>query len=620
VTRSSPRSFGFLAASALGLCCLGAPAAQAQSIPSDAYNYCPVTNFPTWFASGTPTQNGVVVPANSANFDTSTNCNFYRWAEQMFLWITSPAPALYGGNGYVFESNSFYQVVSGPGNSLKFVSVAQSGPGPLKVNLRSAQVDSRGFQIIFDTHNVSHEIQPTPLSKNGTPLLRNSAGKLVPVGKVSVANGRANFSDTAGKPIAPQMKFTAMATPNNGAPVQEFNAGGSDVFVDPDGNVISTSQGQAGGGAVLVGQNGGLVYYTTFVNDVFAYYLTQIKNANGGHTPPGTQFPINAQQATAIVQYAAQHGKAITDPQALTMEFKLSWVEISPSQASNYVSIQALVPVYQPQTSTQWTLTKQTRLVTLGLVGVHVVGSVTNHPEMLWATFERFGNTPNAAYSYLNTASATVNVPQDGNGNWLFCQSTNCASPFNNEMGLVYNNPDNPHDPNNGNIVQPAGPAGPIGPSNTILWHPWGSASNTPPNPFVASAAESNSDVISVNNSVMSQLVGNDIRKNYIFVGNVWTNGGVQPTTPYLSPPGSGNEVGTSQLSNSTMETYQQDATSNVWGVDGSCFQCHNKTTATPATTPTVEISHIWPPLLSLFAPNGGTTSMKKASAKPKTK
>jgi hypothetical protein len=605
------------AAAAILLGMAATPAAQAQTIPTDAYNYCPVTNFPSWFASGTPTQNGVVVPANSANFDTSNNCNFYRWAEQMFLWTTSPAPSLYGGNGYVFESNIFYQVVPGPKNSLLFKSIAQTGPGPLAVNLRAAKPDENGFQIIFDKNHVAHEILPTPM-KNGKQLLRNSTGQLVPVGKVSVAGGKASFADTAGKPIAPGLKFTAMQGPHAAAQVQEFNVSGTDVFVDQDGNVIEPDQGQAGGGAVLIGHDSGLVYYTTFVNDVFAYYLTQIKTANKGTTPAGTQFPITPDQAKAIVQYAAQHGTIIKDPQALAMEFKMSWVEIKPEDAPRYVSIQALVPVYEPKTSSIWKLTTKTRPATLGLVGMHVVGSVTGHPEMLWSTFERRGNTPFAAYSYINSANATVSVPQGGNGPWLFCDPANCTAPFNNEMGLVYTGNPPVADANNGDIVQPANPTGPIRPSNTILWHPWGSAANTPPNPFVASAAESNSDVISVNNSVLSQLVGQDIRKSFLFVGNVWTNGGVEPISPYISPPGTGNEVGTSQLSNSTMETYQQSVTSNTWNIYGSCFQCHEKTTATPPTTPTVEISHIWTSLVPLL--NNRVTAVKKAAVKPKSK
>ena len=79
--------------------------------------------------------------------------------------------------------------------------------------------------------------------------------------------------------------------------------------------------------------------------------------------------------------------------------------------------------------------------------------------------------------------------------------------------------------------------------------------------------------MISINNSVRGQLLAGDIRSNYFMVGATWTIGGAAPTSSFPM----GNVVGTSQLSNTTMETFQQAGTS--YNQFGSCFACHGSNT-----------------------------------------
>jgi hypothetical protein len=105
----------------------------------------------------------------------------------------------------------------------------------------------------------------------------------------------------------------------------------------------------------------------------------------------------------------------------------------------------------------------------------------------------------------------------------------------------------------------------------------------------------SNTQIISLNNSVHGMMTaaggGADVRNNYIMIGATWTLGGVAPGISYgLSPTQFGpaypvNVVGTSQLFNSTMETYDQGANttllgnlSNGQGLGDSCFDCHGST------------------------------------------
>lgn len=112
------------------------------------------------------------------------------------------------------------------------------------------------------------------------------------------------------------------------------------------------------------------------------------------------------------------------------------------------------------------------------------------------------------------------------------------------------------------------------------------------PNAEDASVAAANSEIISINNSIHSLLVGNDVRKNYLFIGATWTQNGAAPNGKSYSPTTTtpGVAIGTSQLANSTMETYIQNGAN--FNEAGSCFLCHsNFKTATLLPS---DISHVF--------------------------
>jgi hypothetical protein len=191
------------------------------------------------------------------------------------------------------------------------------------------------------------------------------------------------------------------------------------------------------------------------------------------------------------------------------------------------------------------------------MLGMHVVGSTKGHPEMIWATFEHFGNTPNAAYTYNATAGPNPKtVAQDTTGTWLF-SANGAPAPFN-IAHLVASGADL-------TSISPFT----ISPSNTLRENAWGSLAG-------AGSSGRNTEVIAINNSVLGQLVNGDVRKNYMFTGATWTIGGAAPTP--------GNQVGTNHMTNTTMETYQQG---------GNCFSCH--------ATNTTSVSHVFDPLKPLF-------------------
>jgi hypothetical protein len=577
---------GLLPAVLIAMLALGAsgPAARASNLPADPQNTCPLpaATFDGWFQSQTVTLNGVVVPANSL-VNLTPNCGFYQWGQQMFLWLTSPAPAEYGGGGRrIFDSPAFYDV--SPLNSSGQRTLIPHQARVLRVfPLRAAQVGVHGLPVIMDTAGRLLEVRP--IDPKLTPQVRDATGKVVKISHVKLVAGKPVLLDVKKVPIlaahikAAVPRAMLLRAEINPLIVQEFNIDGVNIFIDPTLAVIDTEQGQAQDGSVLEAQtaaNGSLVYFSTMVNDVYAYFLTGAFHGSIA-TLPANQFPTSQTDLTNTLNYAAAHGKpasSFPDPNALAIEVKTAWVLASglPNSAS-YVTEEATVPVYKHVSGTSWTPNGQ-QTVTLALVGMHVVGSTAGHPEMVWASFEHFADAPLATYQYTSSASGnpTKTVTQPTTGPWIFSA---------NGSGLTFNTPHMAVSPTPvaNSIAANAGFT--ISPSNSSRTLPFGMAGNN---------TSSNTQILSANNNVLSQLASGDIRGNYFLLGATWT--------PFGSNPGPSNDgVGTNQLINITMETYQQGT---------NCFDCHQNNSQPPPngngpTNPTTQISHVFGVTQPLF-------------------
>ena len=159
---------------------------------------------------------------------------------------------------------------------------------------------------------------------------------------------------------------------------------------------------------------------------------------------------------------------------------------------------------------------------------------------------------PNGAYSYTNNGNTTSQVAQTQAGAWVFT-AAGSPGPFNRMLMEV----------SGANIV-PQPPAVSIAPSDIIRWRPWG---------MPGTSTASNTEVISIHNSVDGMMPPADIRRNYFMTGATWT-------IPGTAPPN--GQVGTNQLANTTMETFaqatctsgsQNPCTSFAQG--SNCFSCH---------------------------------------------
>ncbi|WP_155839629.1 hypothetical protein [Aquimarina latercula] len=464
-----------------------------SKLPSDVLQSCVVdaSSFESWFKTNSVSKNGIVTPANSVTFKHLNNCDFYKWSERMFLWMTSPVKQGDYSNGTVIETPAFYTV--------------------------------------------------SPVVDKERTLIPHVPGQLIS----AVANTQKN---------------------------------------DP---LIDTEEGQATDD-VLLAQNGSLLYYITMVNDVYAQFLTGAKTGK----LYDNEFPTTQTTLDSITAFAKSQGVTLKDPETLAIEIKTSWVEadsISKSDIGTYITMDAIIPTYT-KTDTKWT-PNGTKTAKLALVGIHIVGSTSGHPEMVWATFEHVSNAPNLTYEYVNNATppATIAVAADTGNDWLL--NSNSASGTYNKSHMTYDK---------GDIIAntKTSPTQTITPSNTKMTKPWGVANAGVPNPENKSVAASNSQIISTNNSVLGQLTSGDMRKNYIFIGATWTNDGAAPTGKSYSETltTNGVAIGTSQLANSTMETYAQNGA--AYSEYGSCFSCHSNS-KTPGLKPT-DLSHVYQAIQAL--------------------
>ncbi len=546
-----------VALTAAGLAKASSWLAQAQTLPTDAQTTCTVTApvFASWFETGAVSLNGVVNPADSVNFPNIPNCSFYQWSEQMFLWLTSPTPPTYGGGGgRIFSSPVFYDV-SPPDASGNRTFIPHT-PGLIRnLNVRAAQLGPNRLPVIMDKRGRLFEVEQPRIDPNGRQLILNKAGKPVEIANVRIGENRKPiFLDKSNKVIqSPKPNIRALF--NKTLIAQKFVINKIPFFLDPFGNIIDTEEGQAGGGEALMALNGSLIYYTTTVNDVYAYFLTGVKN--GGITPAPTQFPTTQADLNKIIAFAATKGKTFPDPEALAVEIKSSWIETTGlANLSSYITMRGTIPTYNQSDPNHWVPNGQ-KTVQLALLGMHVVGSTKGHPEMIWATFEHFGNTPNAAYTYNATAGPNPKtIAQDTTGTWMF-SANGAAAPFNVA-----------HIQASGADLTSISPFT-ISPSNTLRDNAWGDSPG-------AGSASKNTEVIAINNSVLGKLISGDVRMNYMMTGATWTIGGAAPSA--------GNQVGTNHMANTTMETYQQGS---------NCFGCH--------VTNTTAVSHVFGPLKELF-------------------
>lgn len=252
-----------------------------------------------------------------------------------------------------------------------------------------------------------------------------------------------------------------------------------------------------------------------------------------------------------------------------TMEIKTSWRVLASADPSYYT-----MPATLGDGSN----------VTLGLVGFHLVNWTSAHPEMIWASFEHKSNAPlcdgsSATSGWTLTSDAAAQCladnPQPSGGTI----SPNCASyNFNTS-------------PNN------SGPFPSTGTPDEVCrlyanGNEPGTSVNGNDNAANLLAIQQLNEALVGDAGLLTGLPSTDpmaVWKHYEMVGGLWTkNGADSGNSPVPTKHGAGDpnspQRGSLELTNMTMETFEQGATSSI----PNCFGCHGFSSASP-----LEVSHI---------------------------
>lgn len=255
--------------------------------------------------------------------------------------------------------------------------------------------------------------------------------------------------------------------------------------------ILPERDGQAGGGAVIYDASGNLVFYSV-------RFSRNLCTAAASPTPFAGNLPVG------------------------TLEMKLSWKQIDPSQTSDFISIEADIDGV-PGTET------------LGMMGFHLAYGTEGHPEFVWASFEHDSNAP-VCMDPTTAKNETWSMTSDTCADCIASPTEACFNACQFNQSTV----------NDSSSVPLTGTPTPV-----CRVYPEGSA------PGDNKATEN----ISIVQSLNSQLTGPDglIFKNastadmqvlakYVNIGALWVSDVSQSSS--LS-----NQRGSLQLENSTMET-----------------------------------------------------------------
>lgn len=316
---------------------------------------------------------------------------------------------------------------------------------------------------------------------------------------------------------------------------------------------------QAGPNGIMVDLQGHPIYYSIHSDSTFGNFIKRnFINRNDRFDPAklrkfdaNTPFPVGS------------------------LTLKAAWKVVAPGEDVNaFYTRKAQIALLTVKNG-KIVLSGKTRTVEVALVGFHIGGTVANHPEMIWATFEHVRNAPdvramdemdpdepvsdeNWTFYKADTPFKECNVNDAGAGKLELDKATQTLSPVTEVCRMI----------------------------------PYGGGSN-----------DNIDNIKSLNNSVHAQL--HDVWNNYFEVGAIWfaANNGLKPNCTFQ--PGSSLEcpvtpgkpilTGSTQLSNTTIETFTQSQSAQ-----DNCFACHNTLAVTPPNSIApalpgldVDISHV---------------------------
>jgi hypothetical protein len=207
------------------------------------------------------------------------------------------------------------------------------------------------------------------------------------------------------------------------------------------------------------------------------------------------------------------------------------------------VSVQPYSPKNQGQVSN----------LTIGLVGFHLIQKTPSHPEFIWSTWEHISNAPVCQGSD-NTKCQDPSRPLPGlstASGWSFFNPK--ASP--------------PPPPVNSSQCSGAHPTPPN--CFNVAYYTSATPATQPISQICRFSPCGNGDQANIGqlNKAVRAKLGTNVWSRYFLIGTVWGNPKAPP--PGFPPTGPSNSVGSTQLANTTLESFFQQSTF-------TCFTCHN--------------------------------------------
>jgi hypothetical protein len=250
--------------------------------------------------------------------------------------------------------------------------------------------------------------------------------------------------------------------------------------------------------------------------------------------------------------------------------FKATWMRVNDSTQiprGAYIT-KARVPIVKVQNKIAITTGKDT-LVTVVLVGLHVVGFVDNHPEFLWGTFEQDLNCPRVPD---NTFSDTM--PPSGHS-FTFYQA---QIPYS-QVNIQTMDTSAPFDSVNPYLSFYPKTQTFLPTSNVVLENKTGGETFSPQGPQnIENLNKSGKNLL--RNLDSSYQNRQKLFSNYTLIGTVWMapNTYVGTDTSIINNLNQDSGVGSVNLANSTAETFVQIPRVSPPDTVQNCFLCHNAT------------------------------------------
>jgi hypothetical protein len=319
---------------------------------------------------------------------------------------------------------------------------------------------------------------------------------------------------------------------------------------------------QAGSNAVLLDEAGHPIFYNIFVDPDFAKVIKD----NGYNDP--IRLPATARE---------------TELPPGMIEFKAAWQIVDEAHLpTDRIVVRAQVPWLKTEPSpldpTKMVLVIDKahglRPVTVALIGLHVVFTTVNHPEMIWATFEYSRNAPSTRG---NPTDAGTKCPNSGD-------PADAAVADDGKGYLLYTTGDPPSGINKkprdirvvDDLTQTFAPSGSI-----ARVYPFSACSTDPAKPVT----EIDGAIAALNESFAKQNKSARLAK-YTLVGAVWLD---DPKTVFRSDATFTDAMlgGEDRLSSVAMESYTQTSFNN-------CFACHNTVEKGKLGPMRISVSHLF--------------------------